>query len=154
VSELNLRSELLFDLDATITSRQDVGHTAFGRRRVYYISGGKFSGPQLRGELLPGGADWIMRGTGGTSEIDVRATLATDDGDLIYMHYRGIYHVRLEVKERLDRGDDVSPSEYYFRTTPRFETGSERYGWLNHTLAVGVGTVTETGIAYRIHQVL
>ncbi|GGT43202.1 DUF3237 domain-containing protein [Streptomyces chromofuscus] len=152
--ETELRTELLFTLEADVEERQDIGETAFGRRRVYMVSGGRFVGPMLRGELLPGAGDWLVRGSDGTSELDVRATLRTDDGHLIYNYYRGIYHVSPEVKARMDQGEEVSPSEYYFRTTPRFETGSEKYAWLNRTIAVGVGRKTTGGIAYHVYRVL
>ncbi|MFE1802434.1 MULTISPECIES: DUF3237 domain-containing protein [unclassified Streptomyces] len=154
MKNLELRTELLFELRAEVESRLDIGDTAFGRRRVYVVSGGTFSGPLLRGEILGGAGDWLVRGADGTSELDVRATLSTDDGELIYNHYRGIYHVPPEVKARMDGGEDVPPSTYYFRTTPRFETGSAKYGWLNRTVAVGVGRRTSTGIAYRVYRVL
>ncbi|MEO3973604.1 DUF3237 domain-containing protein [Streptomyces sp. CAU 1734] len=152
--ELELRSELLFSLEAEVEERQDIGETSFGRRRVYVVSGGTFVGTRLRGEILPGAGDWLVRGSDGTSELDVRATLRTDDGHLIYNHYRGIYYVSPEVRSRMNSGEDVAPSEYYFRTTPRFETGSKKYAWLNRTIAVGVGRVTERGIAYHVYRVL
>jgi len=149
-----LRTEFLFDLNATVTETQHIGDTPFGRRRIYVVSTGTFSGPRLSGVLLPGGTDWLMRGTDGVSELDVRATLRTDDDSLIYYHYRGIYHVDAQVKDRMDRGDPVQPSEYYFRTSHRFETGEPKYRWLNTVLAVGVGRRTDTGLAYRVYQVL
>jgi len=154
MTSLDLRTEFLFDMQADVGVKHDIGTTAFGRRRVYVVSGGTFTGPKLSGTVLPGGADWLVRGTDGTSELDVRATLMTDDGQLIYTYYRGIFDMSADVKERLDRGEEVSDSEYYYRTTPRFETGSDSYGWLNRVVAVGVGRKTETGIAYRVFQVL
>ena len=42
-----------------------------------------------------------------------------------------------DVLARLARGEHVAPSEYYFRTTPRFETAAPRYAWLNSVVAVG-----------------
>ena len=153
-SDDGLRTRRLFDLEATMDETQQIGHTPFGRRRIYVVSGGSFRGPRLSGELLPGGTDWLMKGTDEVSELDVRATLRTDDGCLIYYHYRGIYHVAPEVKARMDAGGDVDPGEYYFRTSHRFETGDERYRWLNTVLAVGVGRKTATGLAYRVFEVL
>lgn len=153
-SRLALQAEFLFDLVAEMGERQHIGQTAFGRRRVYVVSGGRFEGPALRGVLLPGAADWLTRGADGTSHIDVRATLRTHDEHLIYLHYTGVYHAAPEVKARMDRGEEVGPDEYYFRTTPRFETGAEQYAWLNRTVAVGVGQRTPTGIAYRVFRVL
>jgi Protein of unknown function (DUF3237) len=150
---LALSTEVLFDLEATVAARQDIGSTPFGRRRVYLVSGGRFVGARLRGEVLPGAADWLLRGADGTSEIDVRATLRTEDGHLVFVHYTGVYYAEPAVKERMDAGEQVAPTEYYFRTTPRFETGSAEYGWLNRVVAVGVGRRTGTGIAYRVYQV-
>ena len=51
-------------------------------------------------------------------------------------------------------GEAVDPSEYYFRTTPVFETASEKYGWLNRLLAVGVGQFLPPGVAYKVDAIL
>ena len=37
---------------------------------------------------------------------------------------------------KLGKGEAVDPSEYYFRKAPFFETGSDKYGWLNRIAAV------------------
>ena len=41
-----------------------------------------------------------------------------------------------------------------FRITPTFETGLEKYAWLNHLVSVGVGRRTPTGLSYRIYAIL
>ena len=41
-------------------------------------------------------------------------------------------------------------SEYYFYTNPMFQTGDERYAWLNQTLAIGRGKVVPGGVEYRV----
>ena len=64
-------------------------------------------------------------------EIEVRITLETDDKQHIYMHWKGLRHGPKEVMDRLNRGEDVDPATYYFRTTPYFETRSEKYSWMN-----------------------
>jgi Protein of unknown function (DUF3237) len=48
----------------------------------------------------------------------------------------------------------ISPTRYYFRTNPLFETGAERYTWLNDIVCIGAGYLIEGGIAYRIAEVL
>jgi len=101
--------------------------------------------------VLPGGGDWALQRADGVTMLDVRATLRTEDNHLIYMTYRGIYIVAPEVRQRVRQGATVDPSEYYIRTTPYFETGSELYGWLNRTVAVGVGRPTPTGVAYEVY---
>ena len=61
------------------------------------------------------------------------------DGAFIYVRYAGMRHGPPEVLARLAQGETVDPGEYYFRVAPMFETGAERYAWLNKILAVGVG---------------
>jgi Protein of unknown function (DUF3237) len=52
------------------------------------------------------------------------------------------------------KGSELSPSDYYFRTSVSFETSSPRYAWLNHTVAIGVGRFPAAGkVSYRIYAI-
>jgi hypothetical protein len=88
---------------------------------VVGVKGGSFDGPKLKGRVLPGGSDWIVVRRDGVLVQDVRLVLETEEGQLLLMSYRGMRHGPQEVMERLGRGEDVGPSEYYFRTAPVFE---------------------------------
>lgn len=70
------------------------------------------------------------------------------------MYYRGIFQIARETMQRILQGEVVDPSEYYFRTTPVFETGSETYGWLNRIIAVGTGRRTPTGVGYTVYAIV
>jgi hypothetical protein len=48
----------------------------------------------------------------------------------------------------------VDPARYYFRTVPLFETGAERYAWLNRRVSIGTGYLIKGGVAYRVDEVL
>jgi hypothetical protein len=85
---------------------------------------------------------------------DVRVVLETDDGHLIQVTYGGLRYGPAEVMERLNRGEHVDPSEYYFRIAPRFETGSGKYAWLNRILAVGTGKRLADGPVYDVYEIL
>ncbi|NQW18915.1 MAG: DUF3237 domain-containing protein [Chloroflexi bacterium] len=149
-----LESELLLSFKADLDpNRQLLGPTPQGDRTIVYVTGGTFEGPKLRGEILPGGGDWIRRRSDGVGQLDVRATLQTDDGSLIYVQYNGIMNASPEVMARRANGETVDPSEYYFRTTPYFETGAGKYAWLNKIVTVGVGALTPTGVAYDIYAI-
>ncbi|HEY7204282.1 MAG TPA: DUF3237 domain-containing protein [Methylomirabilota bacterium] len=114
-----------------------VGDTPLGRRRIIPITGGHVDGPRLRGVVLPGGADWqIVRADGG-AVLEARYTIRADDGALIYVRNVGVRHGPPAVLARLGRGEPVDPAAYYFRTTPRFETGAAAHAWLNDVVAVG-----------------
>jgi hypothetical protein len=84
----------------------------------------------------------------------VRITLETDDGQLIYMTYRGIRHGPAEVMARLAKGEAVDPASSYFRTTPAFETASQKYDWLNRIVSVASGRREKSGPVYEVYEVL
>ena len=114
-----------------------VGDTPLGVRRIIPITGGRVEGPRLEGAVLPGGADWqIVRGDGGAM-LEARYTIRTVDGALIYVRNIGLRVGPADTLARLGRGEPVDPAAYYFRTTPRFETGAAAYAWLNDVIAVG-----------------
>ncbi len=150
----DLKSELLFEIRFDIGDWQQIGDTPHGTRRIVPVTGGTFTGPKLHGTVMPGGGDWLMIRPDGASKLDVRTTLRTDDDHLIYMTYRGIATMSQETLQRILQGETVDPSEYYFRTTPYFETGSEKYDWLNRIVAVGYGERTQAGVSYKVYAIL
>src|SRR5207302_6975396 len=107
----------VYRLEATLGEPLDFGHIAQGHRRIVPLTGGTFTGPELNGKLLPGAsADWQIVLADGTALADIRYTLQTDDGDLLYVQSRSVRHGSADVLARLARGDDVDASEYTFRT--------------------------------------
>jgi len=150
----DLKAEFLFEVSVDLEAPQSVGATPHGNRQIYYVKGGTFEGPKAKGQVLPGGGDWLLLRPVGAGELDVRGTLRTDDGHLIYTYYRGIIHASPEVTGRALRGEAVDPSEYYFRTTPVYETASEKYGWLNCVVAVAVGRFAPNWVGYKVYQIL
>lgn len=144
---------LLYSSRIEIDAPQQLGLSPHGERRIINITGGEFSGPRLAGRVLPGGADWqVVRGDG-VAEVDARYTLETSDGDLIYVANWGLRHGPQEVIQRLAQGEAVDPGHYYFRTTPRFETGSTRYGWLNKLITVAVGERRSNEVIITVYEV-
>jgi len=118
---------------------EEIGVTPLGRRRVIPIVGGSFTGDQLSGEVLSGGADWQLVRPDGVALLDARYTLRTEDGALIYVNNQGVRSGPPDVLAQLARGEAVDPAHYYFRTTPRFETGAAQYAWLNDLIVVAAG---------------
>ncbi|HYK78640.1 MAG TPA: DUF3237 domain-containing protein [Micropepsaceae bacterium] len=150
-----LRSKLFCTLTGFLAAPREIGTTPRGTRRYYAVTGGSFEGPRLRGEVLADGGDWLLIRPDGTLELDVRITLKTDDGALIYARYAGMWHGRPELMARLAQGEAVDSSEYYFRIAPLFETGAERYTWINKIMAVGVGErLPPNVIKYSIFEIL
>jgi hypothetical protein len=131
--------DFIFAARVTVDGPLDVGDVAKGGRRIVPITGGDFSGPRMRGEVLPGGADWqVLRGDG-VAELEARYTLRTDDDALIYVRNHGLRHGPPELIAALAAGQPVDPSRYYFRGATFFETSAARYARLTKHIIVCTG---------------
>ncbi|WP_118183576.1 DUF3237 domain-containing protein [Paraburkholderia phosphatilytica] len=130
-----------------------VGETPGSFRRIGIVPSGTFTGERLSGKVLDGGADWQDVRSDGSTTLDVRLTLETDDGAYLTMAYRGVRHGQKDVMERLARGETVDPSEYYFRTLVTFEAPVGKYGWLNGIVAVATGHRFPDGPVYSVFEV-
>ena len=148
-----LRLEPLLTADITLAAAQELGETPQGRRRIINITGGAFRGERLSGKVLPGGADWQVIHGDGVADLDARYTLETADGALIYVRNHGYRHGPADVLKDLSSGKGVDPSLYYMRTTPLFETGDQRYAWLNRLICVGTGARKKSSVHLEIFEV-
>jgi hypothetical protein len=149
-----IRTTPLMKLKLAVNGMQAVGETPSGNRRIGLVTGGTFEGPKLRGKVLPGGADWIMVRNDGVTTLDVRIVLESDDGAMIGLQYRGLRHGPDEVMAKVNAGQFVDPSLYYFRTTVTFETAAPQYAWLNKVFGIGTGSRPPEGPVYEIFEVL
>jgi hypothetical protein len=148
-----LRLLNLFRAEITLGPPQELGAAPLGARRIIPITGGRFRGERLAGRVLAGGADWqVVRGDG-VADLDARYTLETSDGALIYVRNRGYRHGPRQVLERLAAGEDVDAGLYYMRTTPLFETGDERYAWLNRMVCVATGARRPSAVELEVFEV-
>jgi len=136
-----MRFRPLMTLRLNTAPTQNLGIGPRGTRVTFPITGGVFEGDRLRGTVLPGGDDWAVTRLDGLIELDLRITLQTDDGALVYMTFEGIR-------------DDGAPDAPYFRTLPRFQTAEAKYVFLNRMLAVGAGELRADGPVHLIEEVL
>jgi len=135
-----LQSEFLVDLTLEVQTPQNLGSTRDGRI-IVPVSGGTFAGPRFKGTIVPPGGDWIVQRPDGSRVLDVRILLQTDDGQKIYVSWRGIA--------------SASPGgALNARILPVFETAAAKYAWLNNVVAVGVYRPDLGKIAYRIYRIL
>ena len=138
-----LKSKLLFEVTFNLKPGVEIGQTLAGKRTIYPVLDGFFEGPNLKGNVLPNGGDWLMQLNETTNKLDVRASLQTNEGENIYVTYQGYLKLNAD-------------GTYYFRTTPYFETSSKKLEYLNHTVCVGVGTIVKPGetVSYKVYQIL
>jgi hypothetical protein len=144
----------VYRLEATLGQPLDLGDLAQGRRRIVLLTSGTFAGPELNGQLLPGSsADWQLVLPDGTALGDIRYTLQTDNGDLLYVQARGVRHGSADVLARLARGEHVDASEYTFRTATQIETGAAALDWLNKGVFISVGARQPDRVIYETYLV-
>ncbi len=154
-----VETEFLFEARVVLYNPPvDVGAGPEGHRKIYFVESGTFDGPKLRGRVIPNsGADWARVRSDGASHLDVRFCLETDDGAIIYAHWHGRFTTspeNLEYALDFAKPDDPQGADrYYFRTSPEFETGDERYAWLNNIVAVTKSRTGNGGVIHRVFAI-
>jgi hypothetical protein len=131
-----------------------IGPVPEGIRVTFYLSGGVVTGPRCSGKVLPVGADWLLIRKDGIGVVDVRSTLQTDDGALIYVTYNGVLDPGTDGYEAFLNG--TLPAKFPIRTAPRFQTANPVYAWMNRVQAYGVGEVdmVNASVTYHVYAVL
>ena len=128
----------------------------YGTGRMFFeVIDGRVEGARLNGKVSGGGGDWLQIGADGFGRIDVRAAFETDDGAHIYLQYHGLLELSEPVQQVLaGTRHSTDYGDQYFRTTPRLETGDERYAWVNTSVFVAEGRVIEGfGVEYTVFRV-
>ena len=96
--------------------------------QLEFTTGGTFEGPNIKGTIINGGADYQLANADGRSEVEAIYCIKTDDGVYIHVRNRGII--------ANSKDADGRPS-FYFRCAPQFEAPADsKYGWLNNSLFV------------------
>ena len=147
----NLR--LALTLHVQVGPPTELGEVPRGRRRIIPILGGTFEGPNIRGKVMPGGADWQIVRADGLAELDTRYLLQTDGGKLIYIQNAGIRHAPPDVTKKLLAGEPVDPAQVYFKTIPVFETSAPELQWLTRSIFIATGERNPSEVVIRVWQV-
>ena len=114
--------------------------TPSGTRLVFEVASGRIHGERLNATLVgAAAADWLTVGPDGTGTLDVRSLVQTDDGALVLVQYQG----------RVDTTAGPTAPVY---ATPRFDTGDDRYRWLNRVQAVAKGAFDGTTLTYDLFE--
>lgn len=133
--EIEFLYRIIVDVDVPV----EVGAVDSGSLKIIPITGGRFEGPKLNGQVLPLGADWNTSPCGNSTakHIDTRYILKTDDGSIISLFTKGYVKQSEEVMKMRTARRSVDPKDYYFKQHLFFETSAEKYLWLNNTVAFG-----------------
>lgn len=143
------RCELVYECDATLADTLAFGETSEGTRRVIPITGGRFSGPRISGEVLPGGADWNLSRNDGADLVDASYYLRTSDAVLLRITNRGVG----KIQPQAGTAEEV----FLMFTTPSFEAPKGKYEWLNSSVFVGTLAMRKgarNAVTIRVFQVI
>ncbi|MEO8177551.1 MAG: DUF3237 domain-containing protein [Deltaproteobacteria bacterium] len=147
-SRLPFELEYLASVKVPLKEPEIIGVTPEGImvNWYWYPAEGVVAGPKLNAKVRQLGGDWMTIRRDGVGVMDVRATLETHDGALIFVSYLGYYELGENgYQEFLDRR---WPTRAPTRTTPRFHASDARYQWLNRVQCVGIGEVRMRDLAY------
>ncbi len=146
--------EFAFEVRAEVAAPTVLGTVPGGTRRIIDVLGVTFEGPQVKGKLRPGGADWQIIRPDGFTEVDARYTLETDKGELIYVSNVGIRTAPPDVLAKLNAGQAVDQALVYFRTVPKMETAAPGLQWLTRSIFICTGERHPNAVVIRFWRVL
>lgn len=146
--------EFAFSATVTVAPPIEQGTVDGGRKRFIAITGGTVQGPMLEGTVLAAGGDWQTILPGGLTKVEARYFLKASDGTVIEVSNPGVRTGSAEVIERLAKGENVDPSAYYFRTTPRFDVAPGKHDWLRRNAFVARGIRRPDRVEIDFYRVL
>lgn len=130
--------EFVLELKVKLGQAFGVGQVTQGNRFVIPITGGTFEGPDIKGEVLPGGADYQMQNSDkGRTDLEAIYCIRTDDGVSIHVRNYGII------------------AGNYFYCSPKFEAPLDsKYAWLNNAIYICKPSgFMDGGIALKVWRV-
>ncbi|KAK0336954.1 hypothetical protein LTR91_010966 [Friedmanniomyces endolithicus] len=152
--------QFLFHLECDMESFRHIGQGPYGDRSTVIFKGGRFDGPRLRGEILPGGgaySDWeIVRDHGDqqTAHLNTRYNLVTHDGATIYLQTTGTRTGAKAVLEKLGSDTSITADQYKMRLNLTMETGDQRYSWVNSGVFVASSGRVGDQVVYDAYELL
>lgn len=149
-----MKLEHLMDYHLDLGAALDVGAGPYGKRLIVETTGGRFDGARLSGTIrAAGGADWLTM-CEDYAHMDVRATLETADGAVIYAEYVGRSELAPSTLAALAGEGETAYGENEMFTSWRFQTGDTRYRWINNLVCVGEGRLAPGRVEYRVYAVV
>lgn len=143
--------EHVLTLTAYFGGTEVIGVVPGGLQMIAYFTGGEVTGPKVQGSLHAVGGDWFTIRQDGVGLVDVRTTIETHDGALIYVHYTGVADMGADAYNQALQGQ--LPPVIETRTSVHMQTGHPDYAWVNRVLGVGIGyaPMAEGKVTYDIY---
>lgn len=131
------RAEFIFEALVECGAPQQIGRTPAGNSSMVPILGGTVDGPQIKGRVLGGGADWPLQRHDKVQTIEANYAIQTHDGIIIRINNRGMVMMDEESIARIAQSQGAPPPKLNVRTVIAFVAPEGPYDWLNKAVFVG-----------------
>lgn len=141
------RLEFVFESKVKLGELKMTGVYDGYQRGTLQLLGGNFSGPAIRGTILPSTHDWPIYYGNGVRLTDVAYNYVTSDGAELFVRVDGYRYDPGAMKGPLLEAEHVTPPGNLLRTIIRIQAPDDSpYAWMNYNLFIGVaGTAIASG---------
>lgn len=141
MSLIKFEMKHVFSYRATLAPPEFIGPVPDDIRVTFHALAGEAWAPDgaIIGKMRPGSADWLSFRSDDQGMVDVRATMETNDGELLYVQYNGLLDLGEGGYENLRKGK--FPETAKVRAAPRILTASKAFAWVNKCQFVSIGEV-------------
>jgi hypothetical protein len=147
---MGLHPEMMYRVRTTHPLDPTQG-SPLGVTQYWQVTEAELTGDRIDAKLAVTGGDWMQMSSDGFWRPNVRAQFETNDGAIVLMHYTGLVEQTEAFKRAAEADRETQWHDQYLRLAIRFDTGAERYRWLNTNLFVAAGRLLGTGrIEYTV----
>lgn len=144
--------EFAFEARVDVARGWHIGRGSDEKLHFTPITGGTVSGPALSGRVVAGGGDWSVQ-RGDTTQLEARYLLQAGDGSYIDVLNRGYFRAAEGAEDRVLANEVVDLDDYYFRTSPVFQTDAPAHRWLAENQFVGLARDEPGQICIRFFRI-
>jgi hypothetical protein len=151
---VELQPCLIYRLTAMRGPLEPTDGSPLGPRQYFEMTDGELTGNGIDATMALPGGDWMVMSPDGFWRPDVRIQWVTHDGAVILMHYDGLVEQNPAFKAAAENDRPTAFDDQYMRIVVRFDTGAEKYRWLNQSIFVARGRLLGTNaIEYEVCRV-
>lgn len=144
----------LFDIEFGQQEDIMLKGTGKGDLLISVTGDGSFKGDRISGKVLPVGMGTTYTPASGINFIKAPILLETDDGAMVFMQMDAYLHLPQELEDRMLQGEHVEPDRYYYKGTVSFDTGAEKYKWLENKVFICEGVINDwSSLKFRVYEV-
>jgi hypothetical protein len=150
---IGLEWEMTYRLRSVGPMETTVG-SPWGAKQYWQMSDAELDGPRIRAHAPYVGGDWMNVGPDGLGRPNVRVQFCTDDGETVLLRYTGLVEATAAFNHAAETNGTTDFSDQMMRMTMTFETGAERYEWLNRSLFIAEGRLNSGMVEYAVYRVV